>query len=85
MPAPAPPELPAPSSLSESGLAAWKNYLSSPPHKAFAVSPSGHYGWRTGRASADEARAGALAACGRPACAIAAVEDAAVPVTEAAR
>ena len=74
----APPDRPAPRGLSGRGLDAWKTYLSAPPHKAFAVSPRGRYGWRTGRADADEARAAALANCGSPDCAIAAVDDAAL-------
>ena len=76
LPAPPPPDLRAPRALSGAGLDAWKTYLSAPPHKAFAVSPRGRYGWRTGRASTEEAKAAALANCSGPDCAIAAIDDA---------
>jgi len=47
----------APVSLGESGRAAFKNYLQSGPNKAFAVSGA-HYGWVSGRRSADAAHQG---------------------------
>jgi hypothetical protein len=75
---PAPPDLQAPRSLSGNGQAAWKTYLSAPSHKAFAVSPSGRYGWRTARANTNEAQAAALASCASADCAIVAIDDALV-------
>ncbi len=74
----APPDLQPPRSLSGDGRAAWKTYLAAPSHKAFAVSPSGRYGWRTARANTNEAQAAALANCGSADCAIVAIDDAMV-------
>jgi dienelactone hydrolase len=68
-------DLRAPRPLSGDGLVAWRTYLAAPVHKAFAVSPRGRYGWRTARGSVSEAEAAALANCGSPDCAIAAIDD----------
>jgi len=76
LPPPPAPALPAPSGLSGSGLDAWKKYLAAPPHKAFAVSPRGRYGWRTGRASAEDAEAAALSNCAAADCSVVAIDDA---------
>jgi dienelactone hydrolase len=79
LPPPVPPALPAPSVLSASGRTAFEDYLASPPHKAFAVSRDGGYGWRTGMRTTQIARAGALKACqqyGKP-CDVRFVDDAA--------
>ncbi len=78
LPAPPSPALLAPAFLSAKGRADWAVYLSAPPHKAFAVSPRGRYGWRTGRADAEEAQADALRNCGAADCAFAAIDDEAV-------
>jgi hypothetical protein len=47
------------------------------PHKAFAVSPNGGYGWRSGRTTADDARRDSLSACMKwsPTCTLYAVDD----------
>jgi hypothetical protein len=47
------------------------------PHKAFAVSPNGGYGWRSGRATADEAQRDSHAACTKwsPTCTLYALDD----------
>ncbi|MFX7849804.1 hypothetical protein ABTK11_22110, partial [Acinetobacter baumannii] len=53
-------------------------YLASlTPHKAFAVSANGGYGWRNGRATADEAERDSLAACMKwsATCQVYAVDD----------
>jgi dienelactone hydrolase len=55
-------EVAAPASLGESGRAAFKSYLESGPNKAFAVSDA-HYGWVSGRRSADAAIKDALGVC----------------------
>jgi dienelactone hydrolase len=69
-----------PASLSESGRGAFADFLRAAPHKAFAVSANGNYGWRSGRRTAEEARSMALETCGRHArdCKIVAVDDVAV-------
>jgi len=76
-----PPPLPAldpPASLSPSGSKAFDSYRAAPPRKAFAVSPGGAYGWRSGRRTADDAKERALSACRERAsdCRIFAVDDA---------
>jgi hypothetical protein len=50
--------------LSANGQQAFRSYLASAPHKAFATGPKGAFGWRTARRSDDEAIAGALSLCG---------------------
>lgn len=52
-----------PPSLGEKGREAFAKFLAGPDHKAFAVSPGGGYGWRSGRRSEAEAAADALAYC----------------------
>lgn len=52
-----------PPALNERGREAFAKYLSAPGHKAFAVSPAGGFGWRTGRRSEDEAAFEALEYC----------------------
>ncbi|MFI4987620.1 MAG: alpha/beta hydrolase family protein [Alphaproteobacteria bacterium] len=61
---PSPPGIDLPAELSADGRGAFASYLTSPPHKAFAVSPTGAYGWRSGRRTAEDARSEALALCG---------------------
>ncbi|MGX1166088.1 dienelactone hydrolase [Bradyrhizobium sp. USDA 372] len=73
-----PDPLPPPPQLSEAARAEFARYLASLlPHKAFAVSPNGGYGWRTGRATTGEARRDSLAACMKwsPSCTLYAVDD----------
>ena len=47
------------------------------PHKAFAVSSNGGYGWRSGRTTTDDAQRDSLAACMKwsPTCMLYAVDD----------
>ena len=79
-PPPPRPTIAPPAQLSEAGKRDFENYLISGPHKAFAISASGSYGWRSGQRSAETARAGALQFCGQRAkdCRLIAVDDSAV-------
>lgn len=53
-----------PKGLSSPGLAAFKEYLTAPAHKAFAVSNNDSgYGWRSGRRTLEEAESEAIANC----------------------
>ncbi|MBR0856083.1 alpha/beta hydrolase family protein [Bradyrhizobium liaoningense] len=73
-----PDPLPPPSQLNEAARAEFARYLASTsPHKAFAVSPKGGYGWRSGRATADDAQRDSLAACMKlsPGCTLYAIDD----------
>jgi dienelactone hydrolase len=63
LPPPALPDVAPPRDLSRNGQDAFRSYLASAPHKAFAMSPSGGYGWRTARRSDEEAKVEALAKC----------------------
>ncbi len=42
-----------------------ESYLPAPNHKAFAQSPTGYFGWYTGRTSVEYAKEDALKACNR--------------------
>lgn len=55
--------LSAPRQLSSANKKAFSAYLKSPPHKAFAISALGAFGWSSGRHSLDEAKTKALNAC----------------------
>jgi hypothetical protein len=70
-----------PAGLSANGRDAFAAYLVSAQHKAFAMSPSGHSGWRTAQRSIDDAKAGALSNCRKFAsdCRLIAVDDTAIP------
>ena len=63
--APAPASLAPPPRLSEKGRAGFEEYLAAAPHKAFAVSPSGAYGYFSGMRSAAEALSAALTGCAK--------------------
>ncbi|MDB5580178.1 MAG: dienelactone hydrolase [Bradyrhizobium sp.] len=69
--------LPPPRQLSERGRIGFAAYLTSSPHKAFAVSPKGSYAFRSGFRTPDQAEAAALAACTEhaPDCALYATGD----------
>lgn len=54
-----------PPGLSERGRARFQDYVAGAPNKAFAMSPDGHFGWRTGRHTAAEARDDALENCAK--------------------
>ena len=74
----APDPLPPPGHFSDAALAEFARYLASTtPHKAFAVSPNGGYGWRSGRNTVEDAQRDSLAACMKwsPTCTLYAVDD----------
>ncbi len=79
LPLPPLPTLKMPANLSSSGRDAFEKYRAAAPHKAFAASPGGAWGWRSGRRSASDASEAALEACGKHAndCRVVAVDDAA--------
>ena len=56
------PDVATPSSLSARGRETFKTYLESGPNKAFVLSGS-HFGWASGRRTADEAVKNALGLC----------------------
>jgi dienelactone hydrolase len=60
---PVAPDVAAPSSLSIQGRQEWRNFLTFPAHRAFAVSHDGHYGYSYGRPTDKEARQLALGRC----------------------
>lgn len=70
--------LPPPPKFAGSGRDAFSAYLQSGPHKAFAISPTGRFAWRSGFRNADEARKAAVEACEKSGatCAAYAVNDA---------
>ncbi|MFT4115753.1 alpha/beta hydrolase family protein [Bradyrhizobium sp.] len=73
-----PDPLPTPRQLGEAARGEFARYLASTtPHKAFAVSPKGGYGWRSGRATIEDAQRDSLAACMKwsPTCTLYAVDD----------
>jgi dienelactone hydrolase len=79
LPLPSPPNVKPPPTLSDKGRDDFQRFLSAPPHRAFAVSPTGGWGWRSGRRTADEARAGALNNCQHSDCQLFMVDDAPLP------
>jgi pimeloyl-ACP methyl ester carboxylesterase len=76
LPLPPPPHVEPPRSLSGKGRQDFQQFLLAPPHRAFAVSPSGRYGWRSGRPTAEEARSAALSSCARTDCRVFMLDDA---------
>ncbi|MBP2232855.1 dienelactone hydrolase [Azospirillum agricola] len=67
-----------PAELSERNRAGFRDYLAAAGNKAFAVSPDGGYGWKSGQRGEADARQGALENCQkhtRKTCRIAAVND----------
>ena len=60
---PTPPDVAPPGSLPGQDHAEWRNFLTLPEHKAFAVSGGGHYAYSYGRPSDKEARSQALEHC----------------------
>jgi dienelactone hydrolase len=63
LPLPPPPAVDPPANLQEEGRRAFAEYLAGPPHKAFAMSPQGPYGWQTAERTIEEAKARALEYC----------------------
>ncbi len=74
------PALNPPAVLSANGRNAFDSYLVSPPHKAFAISRHGHFGWQSGVRTIDAAKADALQYCreGGNICDVMFVDDAPV-------
>jgi dienelactone hydrolase len=73
-----PDPLPPPDHFNDAAKAEFARYLASTlPHKAFAVSPNGGYGWRSGRNTVGDAQRDSLAACMKwsPTCTLYAVDD----------
>jgi dienelactone hydrolase len=79
MPLP-PPAIAAPATFSANARKAFETYLIDAPHKAFAFSPDGHFGWKSGARTVETARAGALKFCQQSGahCDVMFVDDAAV-------
>jgi len=77
LPAPALPALPAPSRLSEQGRTAFADYLAAGPHKAFAASPKGAFGYWSALRSLDDAKQRALSSCAKngAGCALYAIDN----------
>ena len=69
--------LKTPENLSYSAKKAFETYKGDAPHKAFAVSPKGAYGWQTGKRTTDEAQNVALENCSKydTDCTVIAVDD----------
>jgi hypothetical protein len=74
------PALTAPTALSANGRNAFETYLMSPPHKAFALSRDGHFGWQSGQRTSAAASDGALTFCrqGAKTCDVMFVDDVAI-------
>jgi dienelactone hydrolase len=60
---PAAPDVTPPSALSAQGRQEWRNFLTYPQHRAFAVSDQGHLGFSYGRSSDKDARKLAMEHC----------------------
>jgi len=77
LPSPALPALPVPPRLTEKGRASFTDYLTAGPHKVFAASPSGAYGYWSGTRSLQKAKDEALAGCAKiaPDCAFYAIDN----------
>ncbi|CEG56178.1 prolyl oligopeptidase family serine peptidase [Legionella fallonii] len=75
---PLPSPLKTPDYLSTTAKKAFATYAISGPHKAFALSSDGAFGWRTGQHTAEKAKQDALAYCKRYSpkhCKLIAVDD----------
>ena len=74
------PSIAAPEILGTNGRKAFAAFLIDAPHKAFALSSDGSFGWKTGMRTVDAARAGALKFCQQSGknCSVMFVDDAAV-------
>jgi dienelactone hydrolase len=75
-----PPTISAPKVLKPDGQKAFADFLIDAPHKAFAMSPDGSFGYQTGLRTVDVAKAGALKFCQQhaPHCDVMFVDDEAV-------
>ncbi len=77
--------LPPPGDLAEQYLDHWDRYLQSSDNKAFAISATGRFAWRTGHYTVEAARSAALDACGLQSCRIYSQNDALVSETLVSR
>jgi len=75
-----PPAIAPPPQLGGNGQKAFATFLIDAPHKAFAMSSDGRFGWQSSMRSVDAARAGALKFCQQSGanCEVMFVDDAAV-------
>jgi dienelactone hydrolase len=77
--------LPSPPELASQYREQWERYLQASDHKAFAISPTGRFAWRSGLYSGDAAGAAALADCGLQSCRLHSQDDTLVHETVVAR
>lgn len=78
-------QLPAPEVLATEYLQQWHRYLESSDNKAFAISPTGRFAWRSGRYTPAAARTAALDACGLQSCRLYSQNDTLVSETLVSR
>lgn len=74
LPPPEPTALAAPQQLNSGGQAGFRAYLVAGPHRAFAVTPRGGWGWHWGFRNVEDARKAAMDACKLPTCTIYSVD-----------
>jgi pimeloyl-ACP methyl ester carboxylesterase len=81
LPLPPLPDIAPPEQLFASGRRSFEDFLRSAPHRAFAVSPKGAWGWASARRTTEEATKRAIEACSKHAsdCAIVVVDEKAAP------
>jgi dienelactone hydrolase len=77
--------LPPPADLAERHMDHWDRYLQSSDNKAFAISATGRFAWRSGHYSLESARNAALEACGLQSCRIYSQNEALVADTVVSR
>jgi dienelactone hydrolase len=77
LPLPALPTLPPPPRLTDKGRISFTDYLTAGPHKAFAISSGGAFGYWSGTRSLQKAKDGALAGCAShaPDCTLYAIDN----------
>lgn len=68
-------DLPPPAELPSKHHGQWQRYLDAPDNKAFALSPTGRFAWRSGFYRLEQARAAALEACGQQSCRLVSEND----------
>jgi dienelactone hydrolase len=71
------PDIPAPAGLDDNGRKAFGDYLAAGPHKVFAISPKGAYGWGGGRRNTNAATQRAMENCSKrgPGCRVVFVDE----------
>jgi dienelactone hydrolase len=78
-------QLPPPEALAGAYLQHWERYLESSDNKAFAISPTGRFAWRSGHYTLEAARSAALDACGLQSCRLYSQNDTLVSETVVSR